>query len=293
MKHMKTVTSALAGLALIATTSGAVAQDDPPAQAGGTDLATAATNPVGSANQLQFQGLYFDDSFNSDGDAKTFILQPIVSFNLPEGGYFSNVVTRWTVPLRYTPEIETPLGGIDESGLGDTLGLIFPTHTTLGDTPGEFTTWGPGVAVNIPTSSEPLLGTNTWSAGPGLVYLKNLKFASGNSLMIGGAVWHIWDISGKADVSATTGFPAFIYKFDKLFDQDGWYVRAPDDTFSYDHKANEFTQAPIGLGVGRAFVMGKQPVNIFASAWKNVANPDTATTPKWALKASFSLVFPK
>ena len=112
--------------------------------------------------------------------------------------------------------------------------------------------------------------------------------------MIGGAVWHIWDIeSGKADVSATSGFPAFIYKFDDLFDQDGWYVRAPDDTFSYDWKADEFTQFPLGLGVGRAFVMGKQPVNVFASAWKNVANPDTATTPKWALKVSFSLVFPK
>ena len=85
-------------------------------------------------------------------------------------------------------------------------------------------------------------------------------------------------------------FPDTAREFADLFDQDGWYVRAPDDTFSYDWKANEFTQFPLGLGVGRAFLMGKQPVNVFASAWKNVANPDTASTPKcWQPIGSYGM----
>lgn len=286
----KLVASALMALGLsVAGVTSATAQDE--------DLATAATNPVGSANQLQFQNLFINKSHNSDGDdANTFIIQPVVSFSLPEDSYFQGVVTRWTIPYVKSPEVTLPgsLGTIDKKGWGDTLGLIFPTHTTPGDTPGEFSTWGPGLALNIPTSSKPLLGTNTWSAGPGIVYLKNMQLGNGNSLMIGGAAWHLWDIEdGGADVSVTSGFPAVIYKFGELFGQKGWYVRAPDDVFSYNHKTDEWTQAPIGLGIGRAFVVGKQPINLFASAWHNAANPDQATTPKWAAKLSLSLVFPK
>lgn len=271
-----------AGLTLMSV-CGAIAQE--------TDLATAATNPVGSANQLQFQNLFIEDSNNAEGSgANTFIVQPILSFALPEESYFQTVVSRFTIPYVSSPKI----GGFDKSGLGDTLALIFPTHSTPGDVPGEFSTWGPGLAVSVPTSSEPLVGNNTWSAGPGLIYLKNVKLSNGNSLMLGGAAWHLWDIEGgKADVSATSGFPALIYKFDKLFDQKGWYVRAPDDVWTYDWKADEFTQIPIGAGIGRAFVMGKQPVNVFLAGWWNAASPDTATTPEWAIKASFSLVFPK
>ena len=275
--------------------NGAVAQSDDNPHAG-KDLATAATNPVGSANQLQFQNLFIEDSNNASGsDANTFIIQPIVTFDLPDGSYFENVVTRWTVPYVKTPDIDTGLGfTVDDEDWGDTLGLIFPVRTTPGEKQGEFTSWGPGVAVSIPTSSGGLTGNDTWSAGPGLVYLKNLVFDNGNSLMVGGAAWHIWDIeNGKADVSVTSGFPAIIYKFKELFGQKGWYLRTTDDTISYNHETNEWTQIPLGGGIGRAFVIGKQPVNVFGALWANGADPDHATTPEWAAKISFSFVFPK
>ena len=283
------------GLTLLTCTGGALAQDAAPEGGGGADLATAATNPVGSANQFQLQYLYADDVNNASGSSNTTIIQPIVSFALPEGGYFQGVVTRWTIPYVSTADIDTGLGfTIDDEDWGDTLGLIFPTHTTPGEKAGEFTTWGPGLAVNIPTSSGGLTGNDTWSAGPGIVYLKNKVFANGNSLMFGGAAWHIWDIeSGKADVSTTSGFPAIIYKYKELFGQKGWYLRTTDDAFSYNHETSEWTQAPIGGGIGRAFVIGKQPVNIFGAVWTNAADPDDAATPEWAAKLSFSFVFPK
>lgn len=118
----------------------------------------------------------------------------------------------------------------------------------------------------MPTSpSDGLTGNNTCSAGPGVVYLKNIVFDNGNAPMVGGAAWHIWDIeNGKADVSTTAGFPAIIYKFKELFGQKGWYLRKTDDTFSYNHKTNEWTQVPLGAGIRRAFVIGKQPVNYSA-----------------------------
>ena len=270
---------------------------------GGGDLATAATNPVGSANQFQLQYLYADESNNASGSANTAIIQPIVTFALPEGSYFQSIVTRWTIPYISTPDVDTPFDfSIDEEDWGDTLGLIFPTHTTPGEKAGEFTTWGPGLAVSIPTSGGGLTdaapggltGNDTWAAGPGIVFLKNKVFANGNSLMYGGAAWHLWDIeNGKADVSVTSGFPAIIYKYKELFGQKGWYLRTTDDAFSYNHETSEWTQVPLGGGIGRAFVIGKQPVNIFGAVWTNGADPDEASTPEWAAKISFSFVFPK
>lgn len=211
-----------------------------------------------------------------------------MAFDLPDGGYFDGIVTRFTIPYVSTPDIV----GKDASALGDTTGLIIPTRTTPGEKAGEFTTWGPIFSVGIPTPGDDMTGSGLWTAGPGIVGLKNKKFDEGNSLMYGGLAWHQWDLEGK-DVSVTSGFPNIIYKFNSLFGQDGWYLRAPEDTWIYDWDQSEFTQIPIGLYAGRAFKIGKQPVNVFLGAWYNAANSDVATTPKWAIKASFSLVFPK
>lgn len=264
------------------------------AQDGGGDLVTTATNPVGSANQLQLQNLYFDDNNNSNGDANTFIIQPIVTFDLPKGGYFEGVVTRFTIPYVSTPE--NSITGKDANAWGDTTALIIPTHTAQGSVAGEFTTWGPILSVGIPTKSDDMTGSGLWSAGPGIIGLKNHVYANGNSLMYGAIGWHLWNVENDgdtADTSVTSGFPIAIYKFGSLFNQEGWYARMPDDTWNYDWEANEFTQIPLGLGFGRAFKIGKQPINAFVSTWYNAADPDVAATPKWAIKASFSLVFPK
>ena len=263
------------------------------AQDGGTNLATAATNPVGSANQLQLQNIYSPDSKNSSGDANTFIVQPIVAFDLPKGGYFQGIVTRFTLPYVSTPEIGP--GKIDASAWGDTTGLIIPTHTESGSKAGEFSTWGPILSVGIPTSNDDLTGSGLWSAGPGIIGLKNVTYDSGNSLMYGVLAWHLWNVEDDDDVdtSVTSGFPIAIYKFGDLFKQKGWYIRAPDDTWNYDWEENEFTQIPVGLAAGRVFKIGKQAVNTYLGGWYNAADPDTAATSDWAIKLSFSLVFPK
>ena len=47
---------------------------------GGGDLATAATNPVGSANQIQLQNTFIPSSKNSDGGANTAVIQPVARY---------------------------------------------------------------------------------------------------------------------------------------------------------------------------------------------------------------------
>lgn len=284
MTRASTMTALLASGLAIALPGMASAQD------GAADLATAATNPVGSANQLQFQNIYAPENKNSDGSANTFIVQPILSFALPEDAYFDSVVARFTIPYVSTPEV----GGMDAEAWGDTTALFIVSRTTQGAVEGEFSAWGPVLALGIPTSTDDMTGADEWTAGPGFVAFKNDVFENGNSLMWGTLAWHQWDVDNSdVDVSTTSAIAIGIYKFDTLFDQKGWYLRLPDDPWVYDWEASEFTQIPAGLALGRAFTIGKQPVNTYLGAWYNAADPDTAATPDWAIKASFSFVFPK
>jgi hypothetical protein len=256
---------------------------------GGGDLATAATNPVGSANQLQLQNTFIPSSKNSDGGANTAIIQPVVAFDIGEDSYFQGIVTRTTLPIITTPEIADDR----VTGTGDITSLIIPTHSSTGSKPGEFTTWGPIGAVVIPTASEDRTGADVWSFGPGLIGLKNVTFENGNSLMFGGLAYHVWDVESDGDVSVTSGFPIVIYKFGSLFGQKGWYLRLPDDLWQYDWNRSEFTQLPVGGDMGRAFTIGEQLVNVYGGGWYNAADPDEGSVPQYAVKLSFSLVFPK
>lgn len=263
------------------------------AQDGEVDLATAATNPVGAVNQLQLQYSHAGETNNSDGNSDTFVIQPVLSFDLPDGGYFEGMVARVTLPYIWTPEIPAGPTTLEDDGFGD-LSSLFIFHRTIpGQDPAEFTSWGPVLSVRAPTASSDLTGTDDWGAGPGFLWIRNDKYANSNQFMYGALAWHNWDIDGDTDTSLTSAIAVGIYKFDSLFDQKGWYLRYPDDPITYDWETDELTQVPIGAFLGRAFTIGKQPVNVFGGGWYNAADPDNGTAPEWNLKLSFSLVFPK
>ena len=179
--------------------------------------------------------------------------------------------------------------------MGDITSIIAPTHTTPGSKKGEFFTWAPVGAVVLPTASKDQTGADVWQLGPGLLGLTNLSLANGNSVMLGALAYHVWDVEGDdddPDVSKTFAQPVIVYKFGSLFDQKGWYVRNPDDLWSYDWKENEFNQITAGAALGRVFSIGKQPVNIFAGGWYNPVGSDKAATADYAFKISFSFLFP-
>jgi len=179
--------------------------------------------------------------------------------------------------------------------MGDITSIIAPTHTTPGSKKGEFFTWAPVAAVVLPTASKPETGADVWSAGPGLLGLTNVSLANGDSVMLGALAYHIWNLendNGDTKVNKSFAQPVFVYKFKSLFDQNGWYIRNPDDLWSYDWRQDEFDQITAGAALGRVFSIGKQPVNIFAGGWYNPVGSDKAATADYAFKISFSFLFP-
>jgi hypothetical protein len=264
---------------------------------GHADLTTAATNPVGSIIQLQLQNLYIPESDNSSGHANTGIIQPVVPIHFSGDNYFQGIVTRTTIPIVTTPKV----AGNRETGIGDITAIIAPTHTapthghSQGKVKGDFVTWAPVAAVVLPTASKPELGADVWSAGPGFLGLTNIHFPSGDSVMLGALAYHIWNLEnddGDPTVNKSFAQPVIVYKFNSLFDQKGWYVRNPDDLWSYDWHQSEWDQITAGAALGRVFTIGKQPVNVFGGAWYNPVGSDRAATSKYALKLSFAFLFP-
>ena len=257
---------------------------------GGGNLTTAATNPVGALIQLQLQDLYIPNSDNSSGYANTGIIQPVVPISLPEDGYFQGIITRTTIPIVTTPKV----AGNRETGMGDITSIAALTHTSPGSEKGEFFTWGPVAALVLPTASKDETGAGLWSLGPGLIGLTNLHLSNGDNVMLGALAYHIWDVEGDSnpEVSKTFAQPVIVYKFKSLFGQKGWYVRNPDDLWSYDWEEDEFDQITAGAALGRVFPIGKQPVNVFAGGWYNPVSSDKGATADYAFKLSFSFLFP-
>ena len=255
------------------------------------DLTTKATNPVGRLIQLQLQNLYIPSSDNSSGYANTGIIQPVVPINFSGDGYFQGIVTRTTIPIVTTPKVN----GKRETSMGDILSIAALTHTTPGSQKGEFFTWGPVAAVSLPTASQDETGADVWQLGGGLLGLTNQHLTNGDNVMLGLLGYHLWDVEGEKedpDISKTFAQPVIVYKFQSLFGQKGWYIRNPDDLWSYDWEEDEWDQIPLGAYVGRVFPIGKQPVNVFAGGWYNAGDADSGTTADYAFKASFSFLFP-
>jgi hypothetical protein len=106
--------SAIAGSALLATATGAGAQDD-----GGGDVRSAVQNPISALISLPFKFTF--DNGAPNGDANFLNIQPVYPVTVGDW----NLVNRLIVPIAdapggvTTPGVPNPTGGGRETGLGD------------------------------------------------------------------------------------------------------------------------------------------------------------------------------
>jgi hypothetical protein len=304
MKRVSVPTAivSLATAALIAAASSVAAHDSTDHDKGLTsskpaganhDLASQATNPAAALIQLQLQNVFVPDSYNSSGYANTFIIQPVIPFSLGKDKYFQHFINRTTVPVITTPN---PNGReANTTALGDTTALFLLAHKQKVSDSFGFE-WGPIGTIVIPTSTDDRTGGDNVSMGPGLLAIgmsKNL-FTKGDSIQFGFYGYNIWDVaSDNHDVSTLFAGPVVTYHFNELFAQKGWYLRWTDELMSWDWEANSGSKAtiPVGAALGRVFLIGKQPVNIFLAS--DYYAKHRGTNPKWDIKLNVTFLFPE
>lgn len=220
----------------------------PPARG---DLANRIQNPIANLISVPFQNNTDFGIEPYNGTRNTINLQPEIPVSLNEN---LNLNTRTIIPIMSQP--------IDQSdskfGLGDiSLSLILTPAN-----PGKVI-FGGGVALGLPTETDPYLGSEKWTVGPAIVLLVQPKgWADGT------AIQNTWSYAGAGDRGDVNFFYSQIFAVKNL--EKDWHVNsAPIITANWEAPSGNQT-VPVGAGVGKLFRLAKLPIKAQAGYYYNV-----------------------
>jgi hypothetical protein len=281
--------TALLVLALLVPGAAAAQQSDTPAtptkheSASTLELAKKTQNPIADLISLPLQnnlnfGYGAKDAPHSSSTQYVLNIQPVVPVHVTDE---LNLITRPIIPVVRQPDL---IDGGDTWGLAD-----IQLQTYLTPSKWDKPIVGIGPVVQFPSATNgKKLGTEKWSAGPGVVAL-----VMPGKWVIGTLANNLWSFAGDSDrdnVNLMTVQPFVNYNFEK-----GWYVHtSPIITANWAaHGSDNTWTVPVGGGGGRIIRIGKLPVNLEAQAFYNVVKPDDNATADWTLLFQVEFLFPK
>ena len=226
-------------------------------------------NPIANVTKLSATASVYSDVGPDHRTPATLNFQPVVPFRLNDDWH---VITRSSVSLIRLPDPEAT------TGLGDLSGSFFvsPARTSSW-------IWGAGPILQLPTATDPKLGTGKWSAGPtaALIYANEPWV---NGILVN----HLWSFAGAHDreeVSLSQIEAQLSYTY-----PSNWYLQT-NPTFAYDWKASAGQRwtVPLGFDVGKLYPSRLEGFAWQLGAYSNVVKPDGA--PHWQLRAQFSVAY--
>ena len=247
------------------------------------ELAKKTQNPIADLISLPFQnnlnfGYGAKDAPHSSSTQYVLNIQPVLPGKVSDEW---NLITRPIIPVVRQPDL---IDGGETWGLAD-----IQLQTYLSPSGTDKVTWGIGPVFQFPSAtSGKKLGTEKWSAGPGVVVL-----TQPGKWVIGALANNLWSFAGDSDrdeVNLMTVQPFVNYNFGK-----GWYVSSsPIITADWGaHGSDNTWTVPVGGGFGRIIRIGKLPVNLNVQAFDNVVKPDDDPTADWTLRLQVQFLFPK
>ena len=271
----------IALLVLLVFTSAQVSADQ--------DLAKQSQNPIGNMISLPMQNNTYFDVGPSEEWANSFQFQPVYPVNFGK----VNLINRAIIPINYLAGQEVTVPAREQIqddyftfktdsvfGMGNITyqGFISPAK------PGKLI-WGAGPVLQIPTHTDDRLGTDKWSAGPGLVAL-----AMPGKWVLGCLGYNIWSFAGTSDEDDVNSL-LFQY-FINYNIANGWYLTsAPVITANWEADSSQRWTVPLGGGIGRLVKFGKQPVDFKLQTFWYAEKSDNG--PDWSLQLQVKLLFPK
>lgn len=236
------------------------------------NLAKASQNPVADMNTVPIQfNWYTGGAFGNQTMSQT-LIQPVLPFPINKDW---NVVSRTVVPVVSLP---TPDGKL--SGIADIQEqLYFSPKNSKG------LIWGFGPIFSLPTSTVAPIATGQFAAGPTGVLL-----ATPGRLVFGIIMNQLWRIGGSNSTTPINQFytqPFINYNL-KL----GWsFSFAPVITSNWSAPSGQQWTVPIGAGISKIALIGKQPFNFSAQYYHNMVRPDNAGADQVRMVVAF--LFPK
>lgn len=263
----------LASAVLVAGSSARAAESDV------ESLAKAAQNPIADMISLP---LLLNTNLNTGPYRKTqevLNIQPVIPFHLNSDW---NLITRTIIPLISQPQLSP--GADRTNGLGDIQFSAFFSPSR----PSKWI-WGAGVIVQAPSATDDVLGQGKWGLGPTAVALHMEK---GDPWVYGALINNVWSVAGDGDRSKVNQMLLQPFINYNLPHHPGRYLLfSPIITANWEANGGNRWTVPLGLGIGQIMHWGKQPVNLQAGAYYNVARPDYA--PNWNIRLQLQFMFPK
>ena len=272
-----------------------MAQEKPPVDATGTEVATeetpaaaanadalrkAAQNPVASLISVPIQNNSNGGIDPGNRTQNVLNIQPVIPVKLNDNW---NLIIRWITPIIYQPlPAPSPLPQVGVSGLGD----MQPTFLLSPRKPHKLI-WGVGPIFQLPTATSQYLGQGKLALGPNIVAL-----VMPGHFVLGVLVNNIWSVAGRG--SRPDVNQMLLQYFVNYNMKKGWYLTTqPIITANWNTPApsGSVWTVPFGGGVGRIMKLGFQPVNISVQAYGNAVHVPGASP--WTVRASFALLFPK
>ena len=239
------------------------------------DLAQQALNPVAALISLPMK-LDWDTGIGpADADRSVWVVQPVIPIELNDKW---NVISRTVTPVWIDLDA-TFQGGKSTSGMGDILQSFFFSPK---DATASGWIWGVGPAINVPTSSEPGLGTDTWGLGPTFVALKQSNGWTYG--MLANQLWGLSDMD-NGDKSSAMLLQPFLSFTTSKFTTFGINTES-----TYDWNSNEWT-IPLNLSVTQMLKLGEQPLTIQLGYRHYLDAPSGG--PDWGVRFQLTLLFPK
>ena len=270
----------------------------------GVASARPRVNPITFFDRLWFEwnvtpnvqwapGL-IDPEAEPDRTLHVFKLQPVFPIRLNEDWtLLTRTIFRFVSAPTASPEVGlTPLGepalmGWDQAhrtGLSD----VSPTAFFVPNLSADWTI-GLGPSLVIPVGDLPT-NSGKLSLGPAV-----LGYYHRGPWTVGARVRNIWSVAGdpqRDDVHRFIAQPLIRYQFNK----NGYFTSSPIVSFDWTHPDGEGWTVPVGGGLGYAFKLANQPMQISLEGYSNVVKPTVAGEEllgDWTIRTQWQVLFPK
>ncbi len=227
-------------------------------------------NPMSGFKSVFFQNITVP---LDEGNANSFSVQPVLPFTVGE----VKINTYTIIPFQWLPAMEP--GGDKVSGMGN---VLFNAYLRPAEPPKGHWIWGAGPSVQIPTRTEPELGSNRLCLGPAaLLYYKGDSFSGGI------VAQNYWSLGGDG-INEVNLFSAQYVAYYNL--PDGWYLESNATvTANWLADADDRWTVPIGGGFGKNFKLGEFYYSPAIQAFYNVIRPDDVGS--WMVIVQFQIIF--
>ena len=245
----------------------------PAAAAEGQALAKKLSNPISDLVSVPFQFNW--EQGVGPNDQTRFILnvQPVMPFSLNKD---VNMIVRVITPFVSQPPLYS--GGTPTFGVSDILTSFFFSPSKGG------ITWGVGPVLSLPSTTEPTLGTEKWSAGPTFIVLKQTGHWTT------GILWNqIWSFAGNAERQKVSQM--FVQPFVAYQAKNLWTITLQSESTANWEATDSKWTVPINLIFSKLSSFGPFPASYSFGGGVFVAHPDNG--PSWKIRSAITILLPR